>query len=472
MVSSTLTYFLFFAVVAVLYWRLPTLFLRNLLLFGGSLFFYAWWDWRFCGLLVGSALVDYVCAGAIAKSNSTRRRRLLLLLSVGANLGVLGFFKYFGFFVESACAALEAMGLSANRPALSIVLPVGISFYTFQTLSYTIDVSRGRMRAARDPLAYLCYVCFFPQLVAGPIERAPALLPQFLTPRAFSSAEMRAGLRLMLWGLFKKIAVGDSLAPVVEGAYGDPGAASSAMLAIATLAFGIQIYADFSGYTDLARGSAKILGFELMRNFDHPFLALSPSDFWRRWHISLSSWFRDYVYIPLGGNRRGKGRRLVAVWTTFLLSGLWHGASWNFVLWGALHGSVVAGQQALAGRVRPLPRPIAWLATFAFVMLTWVFFRAGSLAEAKQVFAGLSEFGGAGGSPSPLDWLRSVPGSGSAFAALAVMLASERRSLHADTPLALLRIRWLRWSFAALLFWWIVDACAGGGAAPFIYFDF
>ena len=297
------------------------------------------------------------------------RRKWWLVLSLISNLSVLGFFKYFNFFVDSVQAGLAALGMNTSLPVLQVVLPVGISFYTFQSLSYTIDVYRGRLRACRSLLDFALFVAFFPQLVAGPIERAEALVPRVLSSRVFNLVVARDALVLMAWGFFKKLVIADNVGVIANRVFSmkDPG---FEMLWAGVFAFGVQIYADFSAYTDIARGTARWLGFDLMKNFDHPYVAVSPSDFWRRWHISLSSWFRDYLYIPLGGSRHGLPRTLLNVMITFVISGLWHGAAWNFVLWGTFHGLLLVVERtwrALRGGQSPRPASPAAVACPAAV---------------------------------------------------------------------------------------------------------
>ena len=370
---------------------------QNLLLLAASYLFYAWWDWRFLGLIVLSSLVDYRCGIALDRQASAglseRARRAALLISVGVNLGLLGFFKYFGFFVESARAALGGLGAGAGLglpwglDSLDIVLPVGISFYTFQTMSYTIDVYRGELRCTRKLTDFLLFVAFFPQLVAGPIERASSLLPQIQAPRtrdaSASALAMATGAQLALLGFFKKMVVADNLAPFVDSVYRQD-SAPGALVVLATYAFAFQIYADFSGYTDIARGVARMLGFDIRRNFRIPYLATSPSDFWQRWHISLSSWLRDYLYIPLGGNRGGGWATARNLLITMLLGGLWHGAAWTYVVWGAYHGLLLGLFRPArgSGADRPrLPRPLAVAGFFQLTCVGWLIFRARDAAQ-------------------------------------------------------------------------------------------
>jgi D-alanyl-lipoteichoic acid acyltransferase DltB (MBOAT superfamily) len=482
----TSTYLIFLVVVFTGYWALRKPRAQNVLLLVASYGFYSWWDWRFCGLLLVSSLVDYNVGIGLGRTRSATARRLWLILSITANLGMLGFFKYFNFFADTLEGLLESLGLAVDQVTLQIVLPVGISFYTFQTLSYTVDVYRGKMAPTRNLLDYMTYVAFFPQLVAGPIERAPRLLPQFGSARHFSASAARDGCRLILWGFFKKVVIADSLAGVVDSIYGAPDQMVGPQLALATLCFAFQIYCDFSGYSDIAIGTGKLLGIDLMRNFAYPYFAQSPAEFWRRWHISLSTWFRDYVYIPLGGSRSRPAWWAAAVMITFTLSGLWHGASWNFVVWGALNGLAL-----LPGIVRPsankiratdlpagpgwIPRPgvaLRIIATFAFICFTWVFFRARTLGEAVHIIGAVT-----GQVCEPAAWASTVEAVAdhrtyqpliytAAFVAVEWL---QRSRLH-----ALQLPRWPRpgrWALYTLIIWLIFDEGSSTGG-DFIYFQF
>jgi len=352
-------------------------------LLGASYFFYGYVHPWFLILIASSTLVDY-CAARSMEAWPERRRQLLLL-SVVSNFGMLGIFKYFNFFVENVHAVLTSLGIAVSQPALRIVLPVGISFYTFQAMSYTIDVYRGELRARRSLLDVAVFISFFPHLVAGPIQRASYLLPQVESTRRFSLEKARSGFLLICWGFFKKLVVADNVGVIANKVFAlaDP---SFWLLWSGVFAFAIQIYADFSAYTDIARGTSRWLGFELTENFDHPYFARSPADFWRRWNISLSSWFRDYVYIPLGGSRVGDALWVRNVLTTFLLSGLWHGASWNYLLWGLYHGLLLIATRA--GRTSRQPAGVTsrWLTVaqiatmFLLTNIGWLLFRESSLA--------------------------------------------------------------------------------------------
>ena len=314
---------------------------QNLLLLVASYVFYGYWDWRFLGLLAVSTLIDFTVGKALYRAKDAHRRKLLLTISVCANLGILGFFKYYDFFARSLAEVLRLVGLDPDPLTLGILLPVGISFYTFQTMSYTIDIYRGKLAPTESLLDFALFVSFFPQLVAGPIERARTLLPQIERPRRIDRDQLAAGLWLILWGYFKKVVIADRMALIVNPVFAEQANYQGLELVVALLAFTVQIYGDFSGYTDIARGLAKLMGFELMVNFRLPYFAINPSDFWRRWHVSFSSWLRDYLYIPMGGNRGGKARTLRNLAVTMLLGGLWHGAAWNFVIWGGYHGALL-----------------------------------------------------------------------------------------------------------------------------------
>ena len=390
MLFNSLVFPLFFAVVYLLLRLLPARG-RNPLLLLASYVFYAFWDWRFLSLILLSTGVDFLCGRMLDRGAGGRRR--WVALSVAVNLTILGTFKYLGFFVEEFAALAGHFGLSPSLPVLELVLPVGLSFYTFQSMGYTIDVYRGKVPACRSPLDFALFVAFFPQLVAGPIERASRLLPQIQRPRAITRGDVAEGAQLVLWGYFKKLFVADNLAVLVQRVFeGEPGATSGWLVLLAAYAFTWQLYCDFSGYTDIARGLARMMGFELTINFRLPFFASGPRDLWRRWHLSLSGWLRDYLYIPLGGNRRGTLRSHAAMMVTMVLGGLWHGANWTFALWGLYHGLAL-----LVQRLLPLPRPgpalriLAIVAMFQVTAFGFLIFRAHDLAH-----LGLRQFGQTG----------------------------------------------------------------------------
>jgi D-alanyl-lipoteichoic acid acyltransferase DltB (MBOAT superfamily) len=381
-IFHSLDFVVFFVVVVALYWRLRRR-AQNALLLVSSYFFYGYVHPWFLILIASSTVIDYFSARGMERWPA--RRRVFMAISIVSNFGMLGFFKYFNFFVDNLHAVLEAAGLHVGLPVLRIVLPVGISFYTFQAMSYTIDVFRGELRARRSLLDVAVFISFFPHLVAGPIQRASFLLPQVEGERRFSVPKATSGFYLMVWGFFKKLVIADNVGVIANKVFAlsDP---TFEILWAGVFAFAIQIYADFSAYTDIARGSSRWLGFELTENFDHPYMARSPADFWRRWNISLSSWFRDYVYIPLGGSRSSEWIWARNVLITFLLSGLWHGASWNYVLWGLYHGVLLVITRAHR-ILRPAARPAyAWLQVpqiigmFLLTLVGWLLFRETQLS--------------------------------------------------------------------------------------------
>lgn len=402
MLFNSLSFLAFLAVVLIVYPRLN--FRRqNLFLLTASYYFYGSWDWRFTSLLMVSTVVDYYVGPAIFKSTDQHKRKLLLAISMVVNLGILGFFKYFNFFVSSMADLLGTWGMNPNMPVMSIVLPVGISFYTFQTMSYTIDIYRGRLSPTSNFIDFALFVSFFPQLVAGPIERARVLLPQIGSSRTVTRTMVVTGVNLILMGYLKKVAIADTLAPLVEQTFSDPAGHNSGQLVTGVYAFAFQVYGDFSGYTDIARGVARLLGFELMENFNAPYLSRSITEFWRRWHISLSTWLRDYLYIALGGSRKGEFRTYVNLFLTMLLAGLWHGAAWTFVTFGALHGVYLTFERIrLKGDDLDIswPRsPLGWVASLGAILLTFhlhcislVLFRSPSLSSAWQYLVGISRF--------------------------------------------------------------------------------
>ena len=389
MIFHSLDFVVFFISFVAVYWTMPRR-VQNVLLFGGSYFFYGYVHPWFLILIASSTVIDYWAARGMEALPAHRRR--FLWMSVVSNFGMLGFFKYFNFFVENVQGVLGALGIHASPLSLRILLPVGISFYTFQAMSYTIDVYRGELRARRNFLDVAVFVSFFPHLVAGPIQRASFLLPQVEGERRFSAGHARSGLFLICWGFFKKLVIADNVGVIANKVFAlsDP---TFFLLWAGVFAFAIQIYADFSAYTDLARGTSRWLGFELTENFDHPYLARSPADFWRRWNMSLSTWFRDYVYIPLGGSRAGEATWARNVLVTFLLSGLWHGASWNYVLWGLYHGLLLVATRARAMMKPARPRRPRWLvvpqvlAMFVLTNIGWLLFRETELSAIMRDLA-------------------------------------------------------------------------------------
>ena len=375
---------IFFGLIFILFWTLKRRAWQNMLLVVCSAVFYGWVHPWFLLLLYGSAILDFNMGKRMVEDADNKKR--YLWISMLGNVGMLGYFKYCNFFIDNFNAIFATLGLGASLQNLSIFLPVGISFYTFQTMSYTIDIYKGELKPRNNFIDYLAFISFFPQLVAGPVERAATLLPQMETDKVFNWKQFCSGMQLALWGAFKKVWIADMVAMYVDRIFLLE-APSSAMIWAATLGFTVQILADFSGYTDIARGTARMLGFELMLNFDHPYLARNPSEFWRRWHISFSTWIRDYLYIPLGGSRGGEGTRLKASYGAMLISGLWHGASWTFVLWGAYHATLLAGYKYIGKWIPREIRKANWMAPFSvslmfvFTVAGWMIFRETSIGR-------------------------------------------------------------------------------------------
>ena len=369
---------------------------QNALLLVASYVFYGWWDWRFLSLIMVSTAVDFGIGRWLESTEDLAQRKRAVALSLTVNLGLLAFFKYAGFFIDSWVDAWSALGVEMHRPSLQIVLPVGISFYTFQTLSYTLDIYRRQLKASDDWLEFAAYVSFFPQLVAGPIERASRLLPQLQRLRKVTEVGAWVGLRMVAWGLFKKVVIADSAAQYANAIFGGSEALQGPILVLGVVAFAIQIYGDFSGYSDMAIGLGRLFGLRLKSNFRFPYFSRNVAEFWRRWHISLNAWFRDYLYIPLGGSRGGQWRSLRNVAVVFLVSGLWHGADWKFVIWGGIHAALfvpvfVMGRNKVDwGRFRwSHTLNMAW--TLALVCFAWVFFRADSWQHATDMLAGMTK---------------------------------------------------------------------------------
>jgi len=395
MIFNSFVFWGFFAIVLALYWRLPWRGQNHLLLVAGYIF-YGFWDWRYLGLLAFSTIVDYYVGYYLVRVDDARKRKLLITASVVVNLTFLGFFKYFGFFVNEMAALLTTLGFQPHLPVLHIVLPVGISFYTFQSMAYTIDIYRGKAQPARSLPEFATYVAYFPPLVAGPIERAGHLLRQLQGERRLKQGDFAEGLYHILIGLFKKVFIADNLAPIANHIFDTPAADLTATeMLIGTYAFAFQIYGDFSGYSSIAQGVSKWLGIDLSYNFRMPYFSRSPSEFWQRWHISLSQWLRDYLYIPLGGNRRGPTRTHINLLLTMLLGGLWHGANWTFIAWGAWHGLLLIAYRIVGTERFEQPagsKAIAVLQAllmFHFVCVGWIFFRAESISQAFALIGAL-----------------------------------------------------------------------------------
>lgn len=396
MLFNTFEFAIFLPVVFLIYWFLlqKNLRLQNFLIVIASYFFYGYWQWKFLLLIFFSTIVDYSIGILLSQSNSAKQRKLLLLTSCFVNLGCLGIFKYYNFFIDSFTGAFSIFGINLTLGSLNILLPVGISFYTFQTLSYTIDVYRRDLKPTKDFIAFAAFVSFFPQLVAGPIERATNLLPQFQQPRIFNSKEATDGLRQILWGLFKKALVADNCARFVNFVFENSESQPPFILVLGVFFFSFQIYGDFSGYSDIAIGAARLFGFNLMKNFAFPYFSRDIAEFWRRWHISLSTWFKDYLYIPLGGSRGSTWLKVRNTFTIFLVSGFWHGANWTFVVWGFLHATYFLPLLLfkknrknidIVARDNWLPSFGEFLkiaTTFVLVSFAWIFFRAEDVGHA------------------------------------------------------------------------------------------
>lgn len=397
-------------IVFIVYWYIfnKNVRFQNVFLLFSSYLFYGWWDYRFLSLILLSTFTDYLVGILLGKTEASKKRKLLLLTSILLNFGLLGFFKYFNFFIDSFTDILNFLNIKVNPYSLNIILPVGISFYTFQTLSYTIDIYKNKLEPTKDFIAFATFVSFFPQLVAGPIERASNLLPQFYKPREFNYEKAKDGLKQILWGLFKKVVIADTCSQHVEYIFANYNSLSGVTLIIGVVYFAFQIYGDFSGYSDIAIGSARLLGFNLMRNFAYPYFSRNIAEFWRRWHISLSTWFRDYVYIPLGGSRGNKIKQIKNILITFTISGFWHGANWTFIVWGFLNGlyylpGIIFGNikekkeenrniVAFNSQFPTFKELFNILITFILTLIAWIFFRSQTLHQALSYFAQIFTF--------------------------------------------------------------------------------
>jgi D-alanyl-lipoteichoic acid acyltransferase DltB (MBOAT superfamily) len=473
MLFNTVDFAIFFPIVLLLYWTVfkKSLSLQNFFLVVVSYIFYAFWDWRFLSLIFLSTIVDYSVGLWLGKTQNLTKRKLLLGISLVFNLGLLMTFKYFNFFVETFVDAFALFGTSLKVTSWNILLPVGISFYTFQTMSYTIDLYRKRIEPTKDIVAFFAFVSFFPQLVAGPIERASHLLPQFKVKRTFNYNASVDGLRLILGGLFKKMVIADNCALLVNNIFANYEVASGSTLFFGAVFFAFQIYGDFSGYSDIAIGTARLMGFDLMKNFNYPYLSQNFSEFWRRWHISLSTWFRDYVYIPLGGSRVSKGRLVFNVFVVFIVSGLWHGANLTFVFWGFIHGLFVLlvllffKKETPFSSERMLPtfgQLIRIGATFFVVVIAWIFFRSETISMAFQYIGRIF-------SPS-LFSKPEIPMSGVLYLFLFMVFEWIQRSREHILDIGYLKNKWLRYG----IYYCVVFALFyyAGDLQPFIYFQF
>ncbi len=482
MFFNSLDFAIFLPTVFLLYWFVAAKNLRvqNSLIVLASYVFYGWWDWRFLFLIVFSSLVDFTVGLKLTKEVNPSKRKLWLWLSILVNLGFLGFFKYYNFFLENFVDAFSFMGMAINANSLNIILPVGISFYTFQTLSYSIDVYNKKLNSTTNFISFAAFVSFFPQLVAGPIERATHLLPQFQQRREFDYSKAVDGMRQILWGLFKKIVIADNCAEFANQIFNNSAELNGSTLLLGAIFFTFQIYGDFSGYSDIAIGTARLFGFDLMQNFRFPYFSRDIAEFWRRWHISLSSWFRDYLYIPLGGSRGGTAMKIRNTFIIFIVSGFWHGANWTFIIWGALNAFYFLplllsnknrnnlGMVA-EGRLLPsLKEIIQILITFGLTVLAWIFFRAENVSHA---FAFLSEIftGSLFSMPDFNDMKRAV----TIILLVMIFISVEwigRDGAHALEKLGLKWKSLFRYSMYGLiiisLFWF------SGDKQQFIYFQF
>jgi D-alanyl-lipoteichoic acid acyltransferase DltB (MBOAT superfamily) len=473
-IFNSLTFVGFFLVVYALYRLLPHR-AQNVMLVAASYVFYAAWDWRFLGLLIGSTVVDYFVGRYLGRATDPARRRLALVLSLVFNLGMLGFFKYFNFFATSLAAVLEPLGWRPDFVTLNVLLPIGISFYTFMTISYVIDVYRRDIEPTDRFVDFALFVAYFPHLVAGPILRASLLLPQIARPRVITAAQVREGLWLVAWGYFQKMFVADTLARLVDQVFAEGATPSGFDVLMAVYAFAFQILGDFAGYSNIARGVSKLMGIELNVNFRYPYFVASPQAFWRHWHISLSTWLRDYLYIPLGGNRGSRGATSRNLMITMILGGLWHGAAWTFVLWGVFQGAALVTARAIqsaAGRAGVvIPAGLNWrrvalvLVMFHVTCVGWLIFRAESVDQIAR-FAGLVASGLA---PGPLAMRAMV--APLVLTVLPFIVVHAWQARH-DSDEAVFSLPWLaRYALYGMVFW-LVLLFGDFEGAQFIYFQF
>lgn len=481
MLFNSILFFIFFIVVFILYWFVfnKESKKQNLFLLIASYFFYSCWDWRFVFLLAFSTFLDYFSGFKIETANTQRARKAWLIISISINLGFLGFFKYYNFFVTSFASLLEQMGFTPHYATLKIILPIGISFYTFHGLSYVLDIYNRKIKASTNSVNYALFVSFFPLLVAGPIERATHLLPQVEKPRSFDYGKAIDGLRQILWGLFKKMVIADTCAEFANKIFDNPTAYSGSTLVLGAIFFTFQIYGDFSGYSDIALGTARLLGFELLQNFKFPYFSRDIAEFWRRWHISLSSWFKDYLYIPLGGSKGGNWSRIRNTFIIFLLSGFWHGANWTFIVWGGLNAlfimpSIIFNTNRkhlniiAEGRLFPGFRELlSMLITFGVTVFIWIFFRASSLHNAfvyiKGIFS-LSIFR----KPEPDTYSNVIILLIGLFMLVEWLGREKKHALENFLPTQPSIIRWV--CYAMIIF--LIIMFTPTSETPFIYFQF
>lgn len=481
MLFNSLDFAIFLPIVFFLYWFVTdkNLKLQNFMIVAASYVFYGWWDWRFLSLIIFSTIIDYTVGLGLSKEENQRKRKILLWASIIANLGILGFFKYYNFFLDNFVTAFSFFGTEITANSLNIILPVGISFYTFQTLSYTIDVYKRKLEPTKDIVVFAAYVSFFPQLVAGPIERATHLLPQFFKKRTFDYSKAVDGMRQILWGLFKKMVIADNCAKYANLIFDNSADYSGSTLLLGALFFTFQIYCDFSGYSDIAIGTSRLFGFDLMQNFNFPYFSRDIAEFWRRWHISLSTWFRDYLYIPLGGSRGGTWMKIRNIFIIFVVSGFWHGANWTFIVWGALnalyflpllltnnnrnHLGTVAQGKYLPG----IKEFSMMLLTFCLTVFAWIFFRAENIGHALQYISDMFKH------PDSFFLLRTYLQYKTIIILILVFMVVEwfgREGKYGIENIASLKFKPLAYVIYFLIFVSILTL--SGGNQEFIYFQF
>jgi len=482
MIFTSIDFAVFLPIVFILYWFFANkkLKLQNLLIVAASYLFYGWWDWRFLSLILFSTIVDFTIGQKLRDQENQLKRKALLWISILVNLGFLGFFKYYNFFLDNFITAFSFFGQEIKGNSLNIVLPVGISFYTFQTLSYTIDVYKRKLEPTRDFIAFSAFVCFFPQLVAGPIERATNLLPQFYKKRNFDYSKAVDGMRQILWGLFKKMVIADNCAEFANQIFNNSADLNGSTLALGALFFTFQIYGDFSGYSDIAIGTSRLFGFNLMQNFAFPYFSRDIAEFWRRWHISLSTWFRDYLYIPLGGSRVSTILKVRNTFIIFIVSGFWHGANWTFIVWGALNALYFLPllltksnrnniEIVAKNKLFPSVKEFSFmLLTFGLTVFAWIFFRANNIGHAISYISGIfsSSFFKAPIIENNFDFTV-------VLLLMVVFIIIEWGGRDWKYPLEKLGFSWpsvVRRSFYLLLF--TLTILLGGSEQDFIYFQF
>jgi alginate O-acetyltransferase complex protein AlgI len=486
MLFNSIDFAIFLPIVFLLYWFVANknLKLQNFLIVAASYLFYGWWDWRFLSLIFFSTLVDYFVGLGLLKQENQIKRKMLLWTSILVNLGLLGFFKYYNFFIDNFITAFSFFGQEIQANSLNIILPVGISFYTFQTLSYTIDVYKRKLEPTKDFISFSAFVTFFPQLVAGPIERATHLFPQFYTKRTFDYSKAVDGMRQILWGLFKKVVIADNCAVFANQIFNNSADMNGSTLVLGAVFFTFQIYGDFSGYSDIAIGTSRLFGFDLMRNFNFPYFSRDIAEFWRRWHISLSTWFRDYLYIPLGGSSGGTWMKVRNTFIIFIVSGFWHGANWTFIVWGALNAIYFLPllltnnnrnnlETVAQGKLFPSIKEFSlMLLTFGMTVFAWIFFRAENIGHAisyiSEIFSkSILTL------PKGSDFSDSTLHPFTMFTLLAIFILFEWLGREGQYAISNFGLKWKRtiryamyYAIIIAIFWF------GGNEQQFIYFQF